>query len=69
MSILKRDFMQITDRPVRDMLGDPLPGGGDRQQRLDRVFSSRLAQPTKVAPAEVKRVAYQIRDGDLQRIY
>ena len=69
MSILKRDFMQITDRPVRDMLGDPLPAVAIDSSGLIEFSRLGWRNPLRSHRAEVQRVAYQIRDGDLQRIY
>lgn len=69
MSVLKRDLMQITDRPVRDMLGDSLPAveiGSDGLIEFSRLG---WRNPLRSHRAEVQRVAYRMHEGDLQRTY
>ena len=55
MSILKRDFMQITDRPVRDMLGDPLPAVAIDSSGLIEFSRLGWRNPLRSHRAEVQR--------------
>ena len=69
MLMLKRDIMQITERPVRDILGD-LRGsvliGSDGLMEFSRLgWRNPLRQPR----AQVQRVAYVVEDGDLYRAW
>jgi len=69
MQILQRDILQLTNRPVRDQLGDPLEPmliGADGLIEFSRLgWRNPLAQHR----AEVQRVAYVLQDDKLQRIY
>lgn len=69
MLMLKRDIMQITERPVRDMLGDARGSiliGSDGLMEFSRLgWRNPLRQPR----AEVQRVAYVVEDGDLYRAW
>ena len=69
MSVLKRDLMQITDRPVRDMLGDSLPAVAIGSDGLIEFSRLGWRNPLRSHRAEVQRVAYRTHDGDLQRTY
>ena len=69
MLILKRDLMQITRRPVRDMLGDPLPPVMIGSNGLIEFSRLGWRNPLGFRRAEVQRVAYQMQDGNLLRTY
>jgi general secretion pathway protein J len=69
MQIIQRDVMQITNRPVRDQLGDPLEPmliGADGLIEFTRLG---WRNPLGRRRAEVQRVGYLLRDGDLFRAY
>ena len=69
MQILKRDVMQLTNRPIRDMLGDPIEPiriGSDGLIEFSRMG---WRNPLQQQRAELKRVAYIVEDGDLYRSY
>ncbi len=69
MLILKRDLMQITNRPIRDMLGEPMPSvmiGNDGMIEFSRLG---WRNPLDARRAEVQRVAYRLQDGNLLRAY
>ena len=67
MLMLKRDLMQIVDRPVRDILGDsrgPVLIGSDGLMEFSRLgWRNPLGHPR----ADVQRVTYVVEDGDLYR--
>ena len=69
MLMLKRDIMQITDRPIRDILGDsrgPVLIGSDGLMEFSRLgWRNPMRQPR----SEVQRVAYVVEDGDLYRAW
>ncbi len=69
MLVLKRDITQLARRPVRDMLGDPRQAvliGNDGLMEFSKFgWRNPLRQPR----AEVQRVAYLVRDGDLYRAW
>lgn len=69
MAVLKRDLMQITDRPVRDMLGDPLPAVAIGSDGLIEFSRLGWRNPLRSHRAEVQRVAYRMHEGDLERTY
>ena len=69
MQIIQRDIMQITNRAVRDQLGDPLEPmliGADGLIEFTRLG---WRNPLGQRRAEVQRVGYVVRDGDLFRAY
>ena len=69
MQIIQRDILQITDRSVRDQLGDPLEPvliGADGLAEFSRLG---WRNPLAVQRAEVQRVGYITQDGDLYRAY
>jgi general secretion pathway protein J len=69
MQIIQRDVMQLVNRPVRDQLGDPLEPmliGADGLIEFTRLG---WRNPLGHRRAEVQRVAYVSRDGDLYRAY
>lgn len=69
MLMLKRDIMQITGRPVRDLLGDsrgPLLIGSDGLMEFSRLG---WRNPLRQRRAEVQRIAYVVEDGDLYRAW
>jgi len=69
MVIMQRDVLQMVDRGVRDILGDPLPAviiGSDGLIEFTRLgWRNPLAQQR----AELQRVAYVLDGTDLQRAY
>lgn len=69
MLMLKRDLMQIVDRPVRDILGDsrgPVLIGSDGLMEFSRLgWRNPLGHPR----ADVQRVTYVVEDGDLYRAW
>lgn len=69
MSILKRDLMQITNRPVRDMLGDPLPAVVIDSNGLIEFSRLGWRNPLRSPRSELQRVAYRMHDGNLLRTY
>ncbi len=69
MQILKRDVTQLTNRPIRDMLGDqiePIRIGSDGLIEFSRMG---WRNPLQQQRAELQRVAYIVEDGDLYRSY
>lgn len=69
MQIMQRDIMQLTHRPVRDQLGDPLEPmliGADGLMEFTRLG---WRNPLDRQRAEVQRMAYVTQDGDLYRAY
>ncbi len=69
MLILKRDIMQMTDRPVRDMLGDSRGAvliGSDGLIEFSRLG---WRNPLRQQRAQVQRVAYGIEQGNLYRAW
>ena len=69
MQLLKRDITQLTDRPIRDMLGgqnEPIKIGSDGLIEFSRVG---WRNPLQRQRAEVQRVAYIVQDGSLYRTY
>ncbi len=69
MLMLKRDLMQITGRPVRDLLGDARGWvliGSDGLLEFSRMG---WRNPLRQRRAEVQRVAYLTEDGDLYRVW
>ena len=69
MLVLKRDIMQLAERPIRDMLGDPrnhILIGSDGLMEFSRLgWRNPLRQPR----AEVQRVAYIMRENTLYRAW
>jgi len=69
MMLLKRDIMQITARPVRDLLGDAKASvliGNDGLMEFSRLG---WRNPLRQQRAEVQRVTYMVQDGDLYRAW
>ena len=69
MLILKRDLVQISDRPIRDLFGDPLGPvmiGADGLMEFSRAG---WRNPLNSPRAEVQRVAYRIHEGHLHRAW
>ena len=69
MLMLKRDIMQIADRPIRDLAGDPRGAvliGADGLMEFSR-FGWR--NPLRQQRAEVQRIAYVVEQGDLYRAW
>ncbi len=69
MLVLKRDIMQLADRPVRDILGDSRGSvliGSDGLMEFSRLgWRNPLGHPR----AEVQRVTYVVEDGNLYRAW
>ena len=69
MLILKRDLVQISGRPVRDLFGDPLAPvmiGADGMMEFSRAG---WRNPLNSPRAEMQRVAYRIHEGHLHRAW
>ncbi len=69
MHILKRDLMQISNRSVRDLFGDPLPAlmiGADGMMEFSRTG---WRNPLNSPRAEMQRVAYRMHEGHLHRAW
>lgn len=69
MLVLKRDLVQISDRPVRDLFGDPLEPvmiGADGMMEFSRTG---WRNPLNSRRSELQRVAYRLHDGDLLRAW
>jgi general secretion pathway protein J len=69
MQIIQRDLLQLSDRQIRDQLGDPLEPlliGADGLMEFSRLG---WRNPLAVRRAEVQRVGYITQDGDLYRAY
>ena len=69
MQILQRDFMQLSNRPIRDEFGDPqmpLLIGTDGIIEFTRVG---WRNPLRLPRAQVQRVAYRLQDDELLRAY
>lgn len=69
MLVLKRDIMQMTDRPVRDLLGDSRGAvliGSDGLMEFTRLG---WRNPLRAQRAELQRIAYIVEDGDLYRAW
>ena len=69
MRFLKRDLMQITNRPIRDLLGDPLQPvliGDDGLIEFTRLG---WRNPVQARRSELQRVAYRMHEGTLHRAY
>jgi len=69
MLVLQRDIMQMTDRPIRDLLGDSRGAvliGSDGLMEFSRLG---WRNPLRQQRAEVQRVAYVVEDGDLYRAW
>ncbi len=69
MLVLKRDIMQLTERPIRDLLGDSRGAvliGSDGLMEFSRLG---WRNPLRQRRAEVQRVAYVVKDGDLYRAW
>lgn len=67
-TLIGRDVEQVLARSVRDNFGDaqpPLIGGGD--QLLEFTHAG-LRNPSLQARSQLQRVAYQLKDGRLQRL-
>ncbi len=66
---LQRDLVQISDRPIRDTLGDRQPalqyGTG---LTLLEFTKSGWRNPTDQARSSLQRVAYRLEDNELQRL-
>lgn len=69
MQIMQRDIMQVSQRGVRDELGDPLVhfrlGGDVALEFTRRGWRNPLGQRR----SELQRVAYRVTDGVLYRYY
>lgn len=69
MLVLKRDLVQISDRPVRDLFGDrlePVMIGADGMMEFSRTG---WRNPLNSRRADLQRVAYRLHDGDLLRAW
>ena len=69
MQIIQRDILQLSDRRVRDQLGDvaePMLIGADGLMEFTRLG---WRNPFAARRAEVQRVRYLTEDGDLYRAY
>ena len=69
MLILKRDLMQINNRSVRDLFGDPLPPvmiGADGMMEFSRTG---WRNPLNSPRSEMQRVAYRMHEGHLHRAW
>ncbi len=69
MHVLKRDLMQVTKRPIRDILGEPLHSVLIDSDGLIEFSRLGWRNPLQIRRAEVQRVAYRLHEGDLQRVY
>ena len=69
MLILKRDLMQISDRPVRDLFGDPLEPVMIGTDGLMEFSRGGWRNPLNSHRAEVQRVAYRMHDHHLYRAW
>ena len=69
MLILKRDLMQVSGRPVRDLFGDslaPVMIGADGLMEFSRAG---WRNPLNSPRAELQRVAYRMHEGHLHRAW
>ncbi|MYD99458.1 MAG: type II secretion system protein GspJ [Gammaproteobacteria bacterium] len=69
MGIIERDIEQFTDRPIRDELGDPLPGVIVTGVSLLELTRMGWQNPLRAPRSELQRVAYVLRDDKLVRLY
>jgi general secretion pathway protein J len=69
MHIVQRDVMQLVDRPVRDVLGDPVDSvliGADGMMEFTRTG---WRNPLGAPRSNLQRVGYVLQDGNLFRAY
>ena len=71
LTVIQRDFNQITNRPVRDNFGEPLPAllvnSGDFIVELSRTGWN---NPLGLSRSSIQRVAYNLtEDGELKRYF
>jgi len=68
--VIERDLIQLSNRTIRDELGDPLDAILIGSDRYNLEFS-RLGwrNPTAAPRSNLQRVAYQLLDGELLRHY
>jgi general secretion pathway protein J len=69
MHIIQRDVMQMVDRPVRDVLGDPIGNvliGADGMMEFTRTG---WRNPLGAPRSNLQRVGYVVQDGSLFRAY
>ena len=67
MLVLRRDIVQMTDRPIRDPLGDRLEAVRIGSGGLMEFSRLGWRNPLRQRRAEVQRVAYVVEDGNLYR--
>jgi len=69
MHIIQRDVMQMVDRPVRDLLGDPIGNvliGADGMMEFTRTG---WRNPLSAPRSNLQRVGYVLQEGTLYRAY
>lgn len=70
--IIARDVELMADRPVRDKYGDrqlALGSGGQYAAYALEFTRNGWANPRQQPRSHLQRVAYEVRDGDLWRVY
>ncbi len=69
MGIVERDIEQLTQRTIRDELGDPLPAVIVTGVSLLELTRMGWQNPLRAPRAELQRVAYVLRDDKLVRLF
>ena len=69
MGIVERDIEQLTQRTIRDELGDPLPAVIVTGVSLLELTRMGWQNPLRAPRAQLQRVAYVLRDDKLVRLF
>lgn len=69
MGIVERDIEQLTDREIRDELGDPVPAVIVTGVSLLELTRMGWQNPLRAPRTELQRIAYVLRDDKLVRLY
>ncbi len=69
MQVIQRDILQISNRPVRDNYGDPLPALQIGPDGVIEFSRAGWRNPLGLPRSESQRVSYLLQDGKLLRGY
>lgn len=68
-SIIKKDFLQMVDRPIRSEYDEVIPALTTKGQYPIEFSHSGWRNPAGMSRAQVQRVAYQVKEHQLLRYY
>ncbi len=71
MSLIQQDMIQIANRPITDEFGQPVPAlkSGSEFERIIEFTRRGWRNPAGTKRSTLQRVAYQLNENTLERIY